>query len=152
MANYYSPTTGMTYSSKEQMKEMEKKYSVDILKKQEEQLDKANKIAEQNMKINQEKMQIERENEELIVESSANEEDENEENMDFDKMILEEEKEKIKNQNLCDKLGIDYEELLEFNSKFIYGKVSFDSIFSKRKQLLKKKMATKTNERRKNHI
>ena len=52
MGNYYSPMTGMSYSSKEQMLAMEKQYMAELQKKQTEEIRKSNELAEQMAREN----------------------------------------------------------------------------------------------------
>lgn len=139
MGSYFSPTTGMHYSSREQMERMEKAYLADIEKQQVNEMKRANEIAEKNAQYRQQELQAERENAKQIAEATIQAEEiraYNQERSDLirqrHKLELEEMKqERQKNMRynrLCDELGVNYQDLKDFDEFLRYSKESSKSL------------------------
>ena len=103
-----------------------------LLWEQNQKLEMQNQLELEKLKLEKEQVEADRENAKLIAEATR----QAERDRHYNEMILEEERqmhdlnvelsrqeheEKMRCKKLCDKLDIDYEELLEFDSKFNYG-------------------------------
>lgn len=119
MADYYSPITKMHYSDKEYGKAMEQKYLADKQLKKLEEIKRSNQ-AQQNI-------QYDNEGAEIIAEATRQAEKdryENELELEIRRQKNErdledsrqEHEERMQQMNMCEKLGMDYDEIIEFKN------------------------------------